>query len=394
MNVRFFYDDALLELINFRGFLGGYGAVAPHPPQNSYSANAGPQWFQFSNGSDFINGAIQLVNENAPAIFISTTGWTKLFQVCFTINDPNIDLDQFCPPIVWDLEANPANGSFFSGSDGVVMTVANPTGGSLPANEAVNQFNWIYSGNGGAPYGNPYEITCSSVNCLPVVTCPANVVVPCNGSTLPAQTGTATAIDFCANGDPTISYTDALSGGTCPSPNLIIRTWAATDNCGNTGTCQQFISVGSNMCTKIVSSTANNGAGTLRYAIDCSNPGDTITFSTSIAGGTINISGSRIVIAKNLYIRSNVTPRIKVNSTISGLFEINPSYTVEFKDLDITSGLSYPGNLGAAFKNEGILKLVGMKVYKHASLPTGQFLVRNRPGSQMQCFGNCFIEIP
>ena len=32
MNVRFFYEDQVLELINFRDFQGGYGPVEPNPP--------------------------------------------------------------------------------------------------------------------------------------------------------------------------------------------------------------------------------------------------------------------------------------------------------------------------------------------------------------------------
>jgi len=40
MNVRLFYDDVILELVDFRGFLGGYGPIAPNPPGNTYSATA------------------------------------------------------------------------------------------------------------------------------------------------------------------------------------------------------------------------------------------------------------------------------------------------------------------------------------------------------------------
>jgi len=79
---------------------------------------------------------------------------------------------------------------------------------------------------------------------------------------------------------------------------------------------------------------------------------------------------------------------------MAGLFEISANKTVEFKDIDITSGLTMPNNDGAAFKNEGILRLINCGVYKNTTLPTGQYLIRNKPGSQFSLYGTCYIEIP
>lgn len=313
MNVRLFYDDVILELVDFRGFLGGYGAIAPNPPGNTYSATAGPSLFNFGGGADYINGAVQKTNSNAPAIFISTSGWTKLFQICFVVDDPNADENNFCPPVVWDLEANPANGGFLPGGAGVVMTVVNGSG-SANALEHVSQYNWQYIGNGSAPYGQPVNQTCSSIAC-----------------------------------------------GTC---NLL------------------------------VSNILDSGPGSFRDALTCAGNGDTIKFATNMAGATISINSARLLINKNVYIRSNLTPKVKFTSTMAGLFEIAVNKTVEFKDIDITSGLTMANNDGAAFKNEGILKLINCSVFKNASLPTGQYLIRNKPGSQFSLYGSCFIEIP
>ncbi len=311
MNVRFFYDDVVLELINFRDYQGGYGPVAPNPPTITYSATGGPALFNFGGGSDYVNGAIQKTNANAPPIYISTSGWTKLYQMCFSVDDPNADVNNFCPAIVWDLEVDPANGGFPPGSAGVVMTVVNGSG-SAPASEHVQQFNWQYSGNGTPPYGMPVPITCSNIDC-----------------------------------------------GTC---NLL------------------------------VTATGDSGTGTLRDVLACASNGDTITFATSLAGSTILISSSRLVINKNVYIRSSLSPRVKINSSIAGLFEISPNKTVEFKDIDITSGITMPNNEGAAFKNSGILKLISCKVYRNTGLPVGQYLIRNLTGSQIVLNGNCFIQ--
>lgn len=167
MNVRFFYDDQLLELIAFTDYQGGYGAAAPDPPTITTSEPAGPALFNFGGAAEFVNGAIQLVNTGVPPIYLDTENYTKLFQVCFNLDGPIENLDTFCPPVVWDLEQDPANGGFLAGDDGVVITVVDPdpNNESLSADENVEQFNWQYTGNGTAPYGEPIEETCSNVNC-------------------------------------------------------------------------------------------------------------------------------------------------------------------------------------------------------------------------------------
>ena len=74
----------------------------------------------------------------------------------------------------------------------------------------------------------------------PVITCPADITVVYPASTLPANTGSATATDVC-DSSPTLSYTDSSPSDICASENRIIRTWKATDACGNSSTCVQSI---------------------------------------------------------------------------------------------------------------------------------------------------------
>ncbi len=310
MNVRFFYDDNLLEFIDFRDFEGTYGPISPDPALNIYTT-AGIPWFNFSTGADNIRGAIQRLGSNDP-VYMATDSWTKLFKVCFTVDDPP-DEDNFCPSLVWDLEQDPANGGFIPGSEGVVMSVYHPDGNENTF-EHVEQFNWQYIGNGPPPFGEPIETDCISVNC-----------------------------------------------GTC---------------------------------SLVVNSTADSGAGTLREKIDCASSGDTITFASSMEGQTIIINSTRLIVSKNLYIRSNLSNRVKIKSTIAGLFELSPGKTLEMKDLDIISGLTMSGNGGAAFRNSGILRFLDVNVEKNVSLPNGQYLIRNLPGSQLLLSGDCFIEIP
>ncbi|MBK8829767.1 MAG: hypothetical protein IPN60_02725 [Saprospiraceae bacterium] len=123
--------------------------------------------FNFPGAAEFVNGAIQLVNLGPPPIILDTTAWSKLFQICFLVDDPNANLDTFCPSVVWDLEQNPLNGGFLAGDDGVVMTIVDPdpNNESLSADENVVQFNWQYIGNGQAPFGEPVDSVCSNINC-------------------------------------------------------------------------------------------------------------------------------------------------------------------------------------------------------------------------------------
>ncbi|MBK8966930.1 MAG: HYR domain-containing protein [Lewinellaceae bacterium] len=70
----------------------------------------------------------------------------------------------------------------------------------------------------------------------PTLSCPPNITISCDASTLPDNTGMATADDNC-DGDPEISYSDTdnqTNNGTCTDQAyLITRVWTAVDACGN-----------------------------------------------------------------------------------------------------------------------------------------------------------------
>jgi hypothetical protein len=76
----------------------------------------------------------------------------------------------------------------------------------------------------------------------PSITCPDDVAVECDASTDPSNTGEATATDLC---QPSvgITYSDEIIAGSCPQEYTIIRTWYASDFCGNQSSCTQRISV-------------------------------------------------------------------------------------------------------------------------------------------------------
>lgn len=76
----------------------------------------------------------------------------------------------------------------------------------------------------------------------PDLTCPADVTIECDESTDPSNTGSATATDNC-DSSPVITYSDVETPGACAAEKTITRTWEATDECGNTSTCDQIITV-------------------------------------------------------------------------------------------------------------------------------------------------------
>jgi|GEM_PF-3961311 len=76
----------------------------------------------------------------------------------------------------------------------------------------------------------------------PVLTCPANMTITCTASTAPANTGNALANDNC-NPSPTVTFSDVTMAGNCPQASIINRTWKAVDQCGNSSTCIQSISI-------------------------------------------------------------------------------------------------------------------------------------------------------
>ena len=76
----------------------------------------------------------------------------------------------------------------------------------------------------------------------PVITVPADVTISCEDSTDPASLGEAVAEDNC-EGIVSISFNDVVNPGNCPGESTITRTWTATDECGNSASAEQTITV-------------------------------------------------------------------------------------------------------------------------------------------------------
>ncbi|MEM7105384.1 MAG: HYR domain-containing protein [Bacteroidota bacterium] len=74
----------------------------------------------------------------------------------------------------------------------------------------------------------------------PSITCPADITIDCSDSTDPVNTGMATAVDGCSSTN--IAFTEITETG-CGGSAVISRTWTATDDCGNTASCVQTITI-------------------------------------------------------------------------------------------------------------------------------------------------------
>lgn len=167
MNVRFFYDDAILEFLAIGDTAQGYGILVPPKDSTFYEAES-RAYFGFNGPLEWINGEIQL-KDNGQPIYLSATQWTKLFNVCFHVDDPaSLKIDEFCPSIVWDLQEFPSGTGFgdgyLAGDDGVVITLVTDYPDSAPTTEIVEQFNWVYQATD-VSAGYPVREVCVPTTC-------------------------------------------------------------------------------------------------------------------------------------------------------------------------------------------------------------------------------------
>ena len=123
--------------------------------------------------------------------------------------------------------------------------------------------------------------------------------------------------------------------------------------------------------TLIVTTTGDNGVGSLRATIAAATDGDTIQFDPALNGQTISLTSGGFGIAKNITI-SGPGPAVLAVSRSSGslfrIFEIMPGHTVVIEGLTISGGLG-DGGAGGIYNNG-------------ATLTINNCIVRNNTGEQ------------
>jgi hypothetical protein len=122
----------------------------------------------------------------------------------------------------------------------------------------------------------------------PVIICPGAVAIDSGESTAPSDTGTATASDNCDD-SPNVTFADSFAGA------VTTRTWAATDECGNSASCNQAITTANGPGAPVITcppdvtvpcdqptDPTNTGSAT---ATDDTDPNPTITSTDAVAPG-------------------------------------------------------------------------------------------------------------
>ncbi|MCX6928863.1 MAG: hypothetical protein NT154_37485 [Verrucomicrobia bacterium] len=105
--------------------------------------------------------------------------------------------------------------------------------------------------------------------------------------------------------------------------------------------------------SRIVTSTADAGAGSLREAVALVESGATIIFASNLSGQTILLTSGAVLLTNNLSIDASALPggaTVSGNST-SGIFSVGAGVAVSLAGLTLTSGNQYDG--GAIYSAAG-----------------------------------------
>ncbi|MBK8583405.1 MAG: hypothetical protein IPL86_16770 [Flavobacteriales bacterium] len=105
----------------------------------------------------------------------------------------------------------------------------------------INYTPWLVGSGDGAAFGFQPTADCNGTGTPPVITCPIAPTSPISCPAAPVF-GTATATYSCGSSIP-ISFADVDVAGSCAGTYVRTRTWTATDDCGNTATCSQSVTV-------------------------------------------------------------------------------------------------------------------------------------------------------
>ncbi|PZO55857.1 MAG: hypothetical protein DCF15_09790 [Phormidesmis priestleyi] len=122
------------------------------------------------------------------------------------------------------------------------------------------------------------------------------------------------------------------------------------------------------MSTITVTTTADNGNGSLRNAIAIAKSGDTIQFSKGLTGKTIALRSGQLTLDKNLTIDGGGAPGLTVSgNNASRVFYLDRQKQATIKNLTIANGKTQGAGGGIDTRHESVLTLENVKVNNNTS---------------------------
>ena len=110
-------------------------------------------------------------------------------------------------------------------------------------------------------------------------------------------------------------------------------------------------------CAPSVSTTLDNVYGSLRNVIDCSSGGN-VAFDIGLIGDTLSLSGSSILIDKNIIMSLQNNDEITIESSIDGpMFEITPSNILTLANFNLL-----PKDNTEVILNNGSIKMGNLSI--------------------------------
>jgi hypothetical protein len=176
--------------------------------------------------------------------------------------------------------------------DTPVITITDVTApGFTCANRYVITRTWTVKNNCGNNKTTSQVITVDD-QIAPVITgTPATLNVSCAADVPAASIGAVNATDNCA-GTVTVTVADATTPGSCANKYSIVRTWTATDVCGNKSTTSQTINVNDNIAPVIAGTPANI---TVTCAADVTTASISSVTATDNCIGTVTVTVADVI---------------------------------------------------------------------------------------------------
>ncbi|OQX24944.1 MAG: hypothetical protein BWK80_18215 [Desulfobacteraceae bacterium IS3] len=116
-----------------------------------------------------------------------------------------------------------------------------------------------------------------------------------------------------------------------------------------------------------VSNDGDAGKGSLRYAIENICQNGSITFSSSLARGTVIVVNSPLLLNKDMSIQNQTVPNLAISGDKKKrIFEIEPNIAVEMQGLTISDGYAEDG-LGGGIYNQGNLTLTNCTLFGNSA---------------------------